>query len=96
MSTTINRNPLGKVYRLAWRDENPKVRLAALFLLTKGQVRVEHFGNDGMLMIEALRDAGCEYDISRSSNSVGCNFVDTYTFTCDGAKMCYENGAFYE
>ena len=96
MNTTTNRNALGKVYRLAWRDENPKIRLAALFLLTKGQVRVDHVGNEDMLVIEALRDAGCTYDISRRGISVSQNFVDFYTFTCDGAKMCYENGALYE
>lgn len=90
MGASENRFPLGNVYRLAWRDDNPKVRMAALFLLLKGQVSVECVAADDMQVIDALRVAGCEYE-----SSYGSNLVYTYTFTCDGAKMCYENGAFY-
>lgn len=83
------RNALGNVYRLAWKHENQMVRLAALYLLTKGQVSVD----DDMAheeVIGALIESGCDW----STDHMDGRYL--IVFTCDGAKECYENGAFFD
>lgn len=84
------RNALGKVYELAWKHENKRVRLAALYLLCKGQVSVAHINEDDGRAIDALREAGCD---ERVNDYV---FPTDHVFTCAGAKECYANGAFFE
>lgn len=84
------RNALGNVYRLAWKHENARVRRAALYLLVKGQVTVEYIDDYDELAIKELANAGCTASVNRDV------FPDTYTFTCDGARECYENGAFFD
>ena len=87
---TVKRNALGNVYELAWKHENPRVRLAALYLLVKGRAEVDLATEEDREVLDALLDAGCDED---------CEYRDglhIYVLTCEGAMSCYANGAFYE
>lgn len=87
---TVKRNALGNVYELAWRHESARVRRAALYLLVKGRAEVELATKEDGEVLDALLDAGCDED---------CEYRDglhIYVLTCEGARSCYANGAFYE
>lgn len=83
------RNALGNVYAIAWRHKSPRVRRVALFLLVKGRAMCDRERDQDAL--DALVDAGCTatYEFVQ-----GHGWMDV--LTCDGAKECYENGAFFE
>lgn len=87
---TMRKSALGNVYQLAWKHESARVRRAALYLLCKGRVSVEHITSDDSIAINALRDAGCDFTVEYSG------ICTTFVFTCEGTKECYANGAFCE